>query len=104
MALDLDFDGDLAQAVSDLPGTLTWGGADYAACIDPIGNSEDSETIAGVFARANFTATIRTVLFTGARPAIGELVTIGGTSYRITRTSTDEAGDGIELTLQEATA
>ena len=104
MALDLDFDGDLEAATADLPTTITWAGADYAACVDPVDTAETADTIAGVFSMHMFNVTVRTVLFTGARPAVGDTVVIDSTTYRITRTSTDEADAAMELTVQELTA
>jgi hypothetical protein len=79
-------------------------GQECAACVDPVDTAETADTIAGVFSTHMFNATVRTVLFTGTRPAVGDTVVIDSTTYRITRTSTDEADAAMELTVQELTA
>lgn len=96
-ALNIDYDGDIAFAINDLPGSFTWGGTAYAAIVDPINKQENVEGMEGYRSEVNFMIVVQTSLFTGSRPAVGDVVTIGGVEYRIDGTEPDESDQGLNL-------
>ncbi len=104
MALDIDFDGDIAQAVTDLPGVMKWNGKDYFSVIDPVIKAQRQEGIEGIYEEDSFQIVVQTSLFSGSRPVRGETVTVKGTVYRIVRVETDEADAGLNIFVEEETA
>ena len=99
MALDIDFDADIAQAVSDLAGSFIWKGDAYAAVIDPIVLQEELEGMEGFRNVIGFLIVVQTSLFSSATPAIGDTVTVSGTVYRVDIATTDEASAAINMQI-----
>jgi hypothetical protein len=100
MAVNVDFDADVAQAVEDLPGEFTWDGNTYVAIIDPILKIEDVD---GPNYRddINFMIVVQTSLFTGSRPQVNDKITISGTEFRIEGAEADEADAALNLNIIE---
>jgi hypothetical protein len=98
MALNIDYDGDIAQTVEDLPRTFTWDGDDYSAVIDPINKQELTD---GVNYRdeINFMIVVRTSLFSGDRPQVNDKVTVEGQEYRVNGVEADEADAGLNINI-----
>lgn len=104
MAITIDFDADVAQAVTDLAGSFTWSGTAYAAVVDPISAGERMDGIEGIYPAVNFMIVVQTSLLTSGRPVTGSQVIVGGTTYRVTRVDTDEADAALNLFIEEFTA
>jgi len=103
MALNIDYDADIAQAVADLAGSFTWSGDAYAAIVDPIVAQEEVEGMEGYRDVINFLIVVQTSLFSGTRPAIGDLVTINSVEYRIESVVADEADAGLNIHVRGLT-
>jgi hypothetical protein len=98
MTVSVDFDADIAFAVSDLPRTFTWEGTDYSAVIDPINQQEQTD---GMNYRdvISFMIVVQASLFSGDRPAVNDKVTISGVEYRISGIEEDEPDAGINIQI-----
>lgn len=104
MALDVDWDADVAACVTDLGGTMTWDSTDYACVIGAIGKGTSMDGPEGYFGDQDFMIVVQASLFSGSRPTAGEQVTVGGTAYRIVRVETDPADAALNLYIEEKTA
>ena len=102
--IGVDFDADIATAVADLPGSMTWSGDAYACVISAIAKSERMDGQAGIFDEASYQIVVQTSLFAGSRPVAGDQVTVGGTAYRIIRVETDPPDDGLNIFVEELQA
>lgn len=102
MVVGIDFDADIARAVSDLPGSMTWEGDAYACVINAIPNREVI-SIEGVHESIDFVIVIQTSLFSSTRPTVGDVITVGGVEYRLVGVETDEADAGLNLFIKEFT-
>ena len=100
MALAIDFDADVAAAISDLPTTITIGGADYSAVASEVSRGE-TVMMEGVLAEVDCRVVMRVA--TLAAPSIGTKATIGGRAYRIARVSDSPCGTSYQLDLVAAT-
>ena len=73
MALDVDFDADVAATVSDLGGTVEWDGdtpaysTSYACVISTVSKATKMEDIAGYMAEIAFQIVVQTSLLTVGR-------------------------------------
>ena len=99
----VDFDADVAYAVSQLGDSMTFSGTAYACVISPVSKGTRIEGPEGVFAEVAFEIVVRTSLFS-TRPTADKKVTVGGTEYRIIRVETDEADAALNLFVEELTA
>lgn len=97
MALDIDYDADIAQTVEDLPGSFTWNGNPYAAIVDPIVAREEVEGVMGFRDVINYIIVVQTSLFSSTRPAIGDIITVLSVEYRLESVIADEADAGLNI-------
>jgi len=97
MVLNIDYDGDIAQTVEDLPGSFTWEGDAYAAIVDPIVEQQEVEGMEGYRLIKNFIIVVQTSLFTSSRPEIADTITISGKDYRLDSVIADEADAGLNI-------
>ena len=96
-ALNIDYDGDIAQTVEDLPGSFTWNDTAYACILDPIVRVEEVEGVQGYRDIIDFIIVVQTSLFDSTRPAIGDTITISGSDYRLDSVVADEADAGLNI-------
>jgi len=93
----VDFDNDVAHAVTDLTDSFTWSGTAYNAVISQINRGIVIDGIEGPADEIAFEIVVRTSLFSGSRPTSGDNVTISSTDYRIDRVETDEADAALNI-------
>jgi len=103
----VDFDADVAFAVSDLGDTFTHAGTSgsIACVVSTINKGNEIDTIAGPTAEISFEIVVQTSLLT-VRPVTGDVVVVpaGGTSYRALRVETDEADAALNIICGAYTA
>ena len=87
---------DIAQAIADLPQSLTYKSNTYACVASDFVSSQDLQ-IAGIFPEADYTAHLLASVFTTA-PKAGELITVGSKTLKIVKVTT--TADANEIILQ----
>ena len=96
-ALNIDYDGDVAQAVEDLPGSFTFSSTAYACILDPIVRQEEVEGVYGYRDSIDFIIVVQTSLFLSTRPVVGDTITIGSSDYRLDSVVADEADAALNI-------
>ncbi|MBU0706697.1 hypothetical protein KJ662_05595 [Patescibacteria group bacterium] len=99
--LGIDFDGDLAEMVADMPASVTIGGTAYACAASPVAVGAQID-MGGVFSRVDFRLIVRTSLFS-TRPVTGDKATYGGTEYRVLTVDTGADDAALVLTIGQVT-
>ena len=101
MALDLtEFDDDLAEMISDLPVTFTFGGTDYTGMRSAIDQQKEME-IGGYMVQLDLVLVYRTASFAVTQPTINDRITIGGVNYIVMTRLPDTFGKGVKLGLKK---
>jgi hypothetical protein len=91
---------DLAAVQSELGVSMTWDQAVYQVIRDSIETAREG-TMHGIHLDADLMVYCVSADFDDGEPALGDLVTIGGTNYRVMRKADHPASAGFRLWLQE---